>query len=294
MANLPGQPIQPYSVTASGHVLFTDGTNNTIIPNQSTCEAYGYTYDEISGTCVAYPISLELPSKYGQSRNLIRGRNSVATRTENSGIVGQENTTNTNRNCLVVGNRHTLESQKNNASVVGGGSANVSRQGEVAIGGGDPIITDRGTTLTGDRQMSLIQLSGITIDNTATKLTTQGDGSGFINVRNNSILGYEIYLTRFELGGSAGTAGNYSFREIKGAVQIDDSYNMAFVIGFTRNIAKIGVNGTFTMVDSSATSVSGDDIKSITVEVTDRNNVNNLWTASVYLHEVVSTGDITF
>jgi len=289
MANLPGQPIQPYSVSASGQVLFTDGTNNDITPNQRICEAYGYTYDSTSGTCVAYSVNVDLPVKYRKSRNFIRGGNSVSSRTEDSIIIGQENTTNINRNSLVVGNSHTLESQNNNVSVVGGGSANVSRQGEVAIGGGNPGITDRGTTLTADRQMSLIQLSGITIDNTATKLTAQGDGSGYINVRNNSILGYEIYLTRFELGGTSGTAGNYSFREIKGAVQIDNSYNMAFVIGFTRNIAKIGVNGTFTMVDSSATGDDGIDYKSITVEVTDRNNVNNLWTASVYLHEVVST-----
>ena len=235
-----------------------------------------------------------ISTNLSKGKNTIRGVNSVSSRTQDSVIIGQENTTNTNRNCLVVGNSHTLEPDNNNASVVGGGSANVSRQGEVAMGGGNPGITDRGTTITGDRQMSLIQLSGITTDNTATKLTVQGDGSSYINVRNNSILGYEIYLTRFELGGSAGTAGNYSFREIKGAVQIDNSYNMAFVIGFTRNIAKIGVNGTFTMVDSSATDPdTGIDIKSITVEVTDRNNVNNLWSASVYLHEVVSTA-ITF
>ena len=68
------------------------------------------------------------------------------------------------------------------------------------------------------------------------------------------------------MGGTSGTAGNYSFREIKGAVHIDGSYNMAFVVGFTRNIAKIGVNGTFRQVDSSTT-----DVKSITVQVTDRN-----------------------
>ena len=294
MTYLPGQSLKPYIIDPSGQVFFTDGTNNNIRANQPICEAYGYTYDSVSNTCLAFPDSAVISTNLSKGKNTIRGVNSVSSRTQDSVIIGQENTTNTNRNCLVVGNSHTLEPDNNNASVVGGGSANVSRQGEVAMGGGNPGITDRGTTITGDRQMSLIQLSGITIDNTATKLTVQGDGSSYINVRNNSILGYEIYLTRFELGGSAGTAGNYSFREIKGAVQIDNSYNMAFVIGFTRKIAKIGVNGTYTMVDSSATDPdTGIDIKSISVEVTDRNNVNNLWSASVYLHEVVSTA-ITF
>ena len=67
-------------------------------------------------------------------------------------------------------------------------------------------------------------------------------------------------------------------------MQIDDSYNMAFIIGFTRNIGKIGVNGTFSMVDTSTT-----DVKSISVQVTDRNNVNNAWSAIVYIHEIALT-----
>ncbi len=58
---------------------------------------------------------------------------------------------------------------------------------------------------------------------------------------------------------------------------------MSFVIGFERNIAKIGVNGTCTMVDSTTGGVP-----SITVNVTDRNTINNLWSASVTLHEVIS------
>ena len=136
--------------------------------------------------------------------------------------------------------------------------------------------------------MSVVELAGVTVDNTATNLTVNGDGSSYINVSNNSIVGYEIYLTRLEIGGTSGTAGNYSYRNMKGVVQIDDSYNMAFVIGFTRNIGKIGVNGTFSMVDTSTT-----DVKSISVQVTDRNNVNNAWSAVVYIHEIALT-KITF
>ena len=59
---------------------------------------------------------------------------------------------------------------------------------------------------------------------------------------------------------------------------------MAFIVGFTRNIGKIGVNGTTAMVDSTAGGVD-----SISVQVTDRNNVTNIWSATVYLHELIST-----
>ena len=73
-------------------------------------------------------------------------------------------------------------------------------------------------------------------------MTIQGDGESFINVQNNSIIGFDIYVTRLELGGTRGVAGNYSYRNIRGAVKIDNSYNMTFDIGFERNIAKIGQN----------------------------------------------------
>tara|TARA_R100001163_G_scaffold23566_2_gene19756 strand:+ start:645 stop:1517 length:873 start_codon:yes stop_codon:yes gene_type:complete len=286
MEYIKGFSVKPASITPSGVVLFTDGTTEDLVVNQPTCEAYGYTYNQETGQCIATTVNENLVLNISKSDNIIQGSNDIGRGTTNSLISGQNNKSFINRNCLVIGENHSLQNNFNNASVLGGMSADIRRQSEVAIGGGfiGQLDAGRSVTLSALKQQSFIQLSGVTTDNTATKLTVQGDGSSYINVRNNSILGYEIYLTRFELGGSSGTAGNYSFREIKGAVQIDDSYNMAFVVGFTRNIAKVGVNGSFSMVDSSTS-----DVKSITVEVTDRNNVNNLWSATVYLHEVVST-----
>jgi hypothetical protein len=62
---------------------------------------------------------------------------------------------------------------------------------------------------------------------------------------------------------------------------------MSFIVGFSRNIAKVGQNGTCIMADSTTGGVA-----SISVNVTDRNNVQNLWSASVTLHEVVTTTNI--
>jgi len=136
--------------------------------------------------------------------------------------------------------------------------------------------------------MSIVALSGVSTGSSTVNLTVNGDGSTFIGVKNNSILGFEMYITRLEIGGSAGTAGKYSYANIKGVVQIDNAYSMAFIVGFTRNIGKIGVNGTKAMVDTSTT-----DIKSISIAVSDRTNVTNIWSATVYIHELVSTS-ITF
>ena len=157
------------------------------------------------------------------------------------------------------------------------------------MGGGQRSISDstNAVTFNSRRKTSTLELSCVTIDNTVTNMTIQGDGESFINVENNSIIGYDIYITRLELGGSSGTAGNYSYRNIRGAVKINQTGVMSFIVGFTRNIAKVGTNGTTVMVDSTTGGVP-----SITVSVQDRNNVHNLWSANVVLHEVISETNI--
>lgn len=286
-----GYIIKPYEVTNTGQVLFTDGTNNNLIPNQSACEAYGYTYDNATGTCSAFNLTSKIDINIGNKSNYTMGGEAVLG-THNTILNGAENKTNgNNANILLSGKDNQVANGIKNATVLGL-SGEATRQSEVVIGGGVNNLSTTVGELSAQadprRQMSVVELAGITVDNTATNLTVNGDGSSYINVRNNSIVGYEIYLTRLETGGTSGTAGNYSYRNLKGVVQIDNSYNMAFLIGFTRNIGKIGVNGTFTMVDTSTS-----DLKSISVQVTDRNNVNNVWSAIVYIHELALT-KITF
>ncbi len=287
MEYLNGTNVKPYSVDEVGNVHFTDGTNNNIRPSQFICESYGYRYDTVSGSCMAFAVDPNLPMQMSGQNNLSRGSNDIGLKTDNGVLIGNNNTTNINRNVLVVGTGHELESYFNNSSVLGGSRAIITRDSEIAIGGGKETFTqvdgDDTFTISSRRQTSTIELSGTTMDNTATNLTVQGDGSSYINVKANSIIGYDIYITRLELGGSSGVAGNYSYRNIRGAVKIDRNYTMSFVVGFSRNIAKIGQNGTTIMADTSTST-----LKSISVNVQDRNNVHNLWSASVTLHEVIS------
>lgn len=283
-----GFTLTPDSISQMGTVTFTDGTSTGLIADQRTCEAYGYRYNVATGTCSAFAANPEMViTSESRSQMDLGTGNGAESGSQNSFIVGTKNINKgKNSNNFMLGSEHEIENGFNNSSILGGSRAIVTRQGESVIsGGGQKTISDStsAATFNSRRQSSTIQLSGVTIDNTATNLTVQGDGSSFINVKNNSIIGYDIYITRLELGGTSGTAGNYSYRNIRGAVQIDDSYNMAFVVGFSRNIAKIGQNGTCIMVDTSTSSV-----KSISVNVQDRNNVHNLWSASVTLHEVIS------
>ena len=48
-----GYTIKPKEVLGNGQVVFTDGTTD-VLPNQAACEAYGYTYDTASRSCIAY------------------------------------------------------------------------------------------------------------------------------------------------------------------------------------------------------------------------------------------------
>tara|TARA_R110002110_G_scaffold2023_2_gene9221 strand:- start:1320 stop:2192 length:873 start_codon:yes stop_codon:yes gene_type:complete len=290
MAEIPyinGLTIKPNSVSALGIVTFTDGTND-VTPNQSQCEAYGYTYNEITGSCNAFNFNSNLERNIGNIKNKLNGAgNTTGTGSNTIQVNGTNNTTRgLNNNCFINGSGNEIENGVNNSTVLGVGGKS-DRDGELVIGGGAEVIgTDKTTDCS--RKVSTVNLSGTTADNTATKLTVNGDGTNYINVNNNSIVGFEIYITRLEVSGSAATGGDYSYRNIKGVVQIDDAYNMAFVVGFTRNIGKIGVWGSAVMIDSTTGGVP-----SISIEVTDRNNVNNVWSATVTLHELIAA-TITF
>ena len=288
---LKGQTLKPSQISNDGVVLFTDGTNDDLMGTQATCEAYGYTYDKGLGMCRAFKRNPTLIDKFTTLSVKQTGTgNIIRQQVQNADVLGTKNTlVGYNNNIRVSGSEHEVERYFNNSNILGGSRGTVSREGEIVLGGGKRAISDSTSAVTfiSKRKTSTLELSGVTIDNTATNLTIQGDGSSFINVQNNSIIGYDIYITRLELGGTSGTAGNYSYRNIRGAVKINQVGVMSFVVGFSRNIAKVGVNGTCIMADSTTGGVA-----SISVNVQDRNNVQNLWSASVTLHEVISETNI--
>ena len=77
-------------------------------------------------------------------------------------------------------------------------------------------------------------------------------------------------------GGSSGTAGDYKYAEIKGAVQVDDGFNLTWSQSST-TIASVGTTGTVQMAAVTDPYIS--------VEVTGTANVNIEWFASVQTTE---------
>ena len=263
-----GHTIKPKETLLNGVVVFTDGTSD-VSQNQISCEAYGYKWDRKSNTCYGFKSNFKIGKLFQNTTNTKIGSGNVTNKaTENTFINGTKNTTKgNNRNLLICGESHEVSNGISNASVFGT-KGKALRQSEVIIGGGGEAL--------GRNQSSIVQLAGVTTNATATKLTAQGDGSSYMAVQNNSIFAFEVKLIVLCSGGVDGTAGDYAYLELKGAVQVDDGYNLVFSQSST-TIASVGSTGTAELI--------GVVDPYITVEVTGAANRNLEWFASVQITE---------
>ena len=269
--------IKPKEVNTDGSVTFTDGTND-VQPNQLACEAYGYKYDTETGTCISFVLKRRLDEDFANLTNKLQGENNrIQSGVHNTSVIGRSNIVyGENENCLISGQGNTINNGINNATVTGA-YGKALRQGEFVRGGG-------GSSKANETQSSVINLTCNTTDATSTNMKVQGLDATYINVQNNSILGFEAYITRLEIGGASGTAGNYSYIQIKGVIKIQDNYTTAITTYSTTVLGKIGVDGSASVRDVATGKVS--------IAVQDRAAVNNIWNATVYLHETKT--NITF
>jgi len=123
---LNGYSIKPKTVSATGTVTFTDGTND-IIPNQQQCEVYGFTYDKATGTCMAYQYNTNINRSVVDENNNIQGSdNIVQTGTNNTYIMGENNTVKgLSRNNIIAGVNNEIENSINNTAVFGVGGQSI-------------------------------------------------------------------------------------------------------------------------------------------------------------------------
>jgi len=274
---ISGFSVKPASISGLGVVIFTDGTNE-VTPNQLQCEAYGYTYNKAAGTCSTFRFNTNLNRSFNNANNSTKGSQNVTeTGTNNTLIMGESNTVKGfSRNNIISGSGNEISNGINNANI-SGVMGKAVRQGEDVLGGGSYNIG------AGYTQSSKIQLSGKTTNENRTKLNVQDIVGQYITLQRNSILGFEIYLTKLETGGTAGTLTNFSYQVHRGAVRCDNSGTITIYSYSTTTLANDGSVGTMGIVDSTTAS-----IPSVTVEVTGGADVNNLWTATAYLHELAT------
>ena len=269
-----GFNVKPKEINAIGEVTFTDGTYD-FPPNELQCEAYGFTYNKSLGTCSAFNYSNKVAALLDNRTNNVKG-GVAEVGTVNSIINGEGNTLKgSNRNAFITGQECEIPIGLNNSSILGGKMGKVIRQGEMVLGGGSYNLG------AGYTQSSKMQLSGKTTDASAVKLEAQDIDDAFITLQTNSVVGYDIFITRLETGGASGTGGQFSYRSNQGAVRVTNTGSIIIYDYATKTIAKKGVNASFSVVDSTTGGVP-----SVTIEVSDRAAVNNLWSATIYLHEI--------
>ena len=265
-----GFTVKPKNILNSGEVIFTDGTNE-IIPNQVTCEAYGYTYNSASATCQAYNFSTVLENKFNNIFNNVSG-GSTQNGTQNTILNGQEILTKGNNfNNIINGEKHQIENNINNSNVLNGSYALVENQGEVIISGGG--FNEK----LGMSQTSFIQQSGNTTDATQTSLLTQYLPLTYIQKVKNSVIGFEANVIGVNTGVGTGTTGEYGYVQITGAVTFTNGLASTYH-QTTTHIVAYGTSGmhiTAVMKDATATSFG--------VAVTGLAETYIQWTASIKL-----------
>ena len=204
--------------------------------------------------------------------NKVSGKNNTtSTNTSASFITGQKNTTDgINKNIFITGENNRIQSNLSNLSIIGGTHALGFHNGEVIIGAGK---LDDGQV--GSLQMSIIQLSGNTTNDTLTNLTIQNDGS-HIEIQNNCILGFEAHLIGLCTGGTDGTAGQYIYYKLVGACKTDNGFNLTI----TQSISTIA-DGSLSIVDAPSFQAVTDPF--ISIQVVGLANVTISWYASVHL-----------
>lgn len=267
-----GYTIKPKEISSTGIVSFTDGTNDTVA-NQITCEAYGYTYNQESATCSAFKYNTNINKNFKTSTNIIKGsKNNIERATDNALFLGENNTSKgNNRNILITGERNEIQTGINNSSIIGGVFATSSNQGEVVIGGGGF------NELLGMSQMSFIQQSHNTTDATETALLTQYLPLTYIEKVANCVIGFEANVIGVNTGIGVGSAGEYGYVQISGAVKFTNGLASTYHQTETAIVTSghSGLSLSAEMKDVTATSFG--------VHVTGIAETYIQWTASIKL-----------
>jgi len=266
-----GYSIKPKHITQTGEVIFTDGTNE-VRANQITCQDYGYTYNESTGTCSAFKYNTKINNTSDNVHNIIKGNlNTTNLGTENSFLLGADNKSEgDNLNVMITGSKNVVDKDLKNTSIISGTFGQAKNQGEVLMAGGG-----FGSTLA-LAQTFFVQQSGITTDDTETSLYTQYITNKFIEKVGNSVIGFEANVIGINYGGE-GEVGEYGYVQVTGAVKFTNGLASTYYQSTTHIVESghSGMNITAVMKDATATSFG--------VAVTGLTETRIQWTAEVKL-----------
>ena len=201
---LSDYPVKPNSINGLGIVTFTDGTND-ITPNQQQCEAYGYTYDESTGTCKAFMYNSNIERNIANVNNNVQGsRNVTETGTNNTYIMGESNTVKgLSRNNIIIGSNNEIANGINNSSVYGT-KGEVTATNSIVLGGNAP--TDNLAERQSIQLMYGVQTTaGSTVDSYLNNIT-----DNYFTIPENTAMYFHADVLAVRVGGTGtGNAGDF-------------------------------------------------------------------------------------
>lgn len=227
---LNGYTIKPAKINALGIVEFTDGTN-AIVPNQKQCEAYGYTYDPITGTCKAFNFNTNIDRNISNVNNNIQGAGNVTgTGTNNTYIMGEDNTVQgLSANNIITGTNNYINSGISNACVYGRLGESTA-ENSIVLGGNAP------GDILGERQ-SIHLLYGVQSQNgTTINSYLNNIEDSFFTIPDNTIFYFHADTIAVRVAGSGeGDIGDFASWVERGVVL---NYDEAVTVSRERDLIK--------------------------------------------------------
>ena len=241
---LPGFTVKPNSIDPLGVVTFTDETvggaahqDNEIQPNQLQCEAYGYTYNKVTGTCSSFRYNTNLNIAVANENNKTYGSgNSTQTGTINTLIMGVNNTVRGfSRNSIITGNDNQIANGINNASL-SGTLGEVTATNSTVLGGNAP-----GDAL-GQRQTINLLYGLQTVNGSNTSSFLNNTTDSLFAIPDNTIMYFHADVIAVRVGGTGtGTVGDYASWVERGVI-----INKSGVLSIKRERDAIKNDGTVT------------------------------------------------
>tara|TARA_R110000744_G_scaffold120688_2_gene224880 strand:+ start:4773 stop:5618 length:846 start_codon:yes stop_codon:yes gene_type:complete len=245
---LNGYSVKPASVDALGVVTFTDGTNE-ITPNQQQCEAYGYSYNQATGSCDAFTLSTTLGVSLNNETNKLQGAgNVVETGTNNTSIVGENNTVKgLSRNNIIIGSNNEISHGVDNANVYGT-LAQATADNSIVLG------CNAGADILGERQNITLMYGKQTTDNSTVDAFLNNTTDSYFVVPDNAVIYFQSETIAVRVAGSSGSGAVGDFKSwvergvvknARGVLSIDRSRTSPADSGTTTGWSPINaVSGT--------------------------------------------------
>jgi hypothetical protein len=265
--------VKPSSISQTGIVTFTDGTNN-LTPNQLQCEAYGYTYDQATGTCRAFRFNTNLNRNITNTNNTIRGSNNTTeTGTNNTIIMGEGNTVKgLSRNNIIIGTNNEIVNGVNNAFVYGT-KAEITTDNTITLGG------NKGSDDLGTRQNMTFMYGVQSTDNSTINSYLNNTADSYFVVPTDTAVYFQSETLALRVAGSeaSGAIGDFKSWVERGVV-----INKSGTLSIDRSRTSPADSGTTTGW-SPINSVSGTNFLQT---VKGANNMTIEWVSTIRVTQI--------